>query len=219
MAAREPKPRWSGWTKFIGLMMAGGITGYVAATFGMTLLDEGGVLSFLSGAELAFGTALLYLLMGAMVGFGTLAPRAGAAILNVEDADEIVEEKASMAASAVGCILMAVIIGVVAVGSPEVGIIAPAVAGIAALALSVAAAIPSWQIWKNADELMRDVMRDAGATSYYILFGILGVWTGAAQLGFIAGPKPLDIFAMLFAAPLLAAFLAVGRRGMMRPRG
>lgn len=219
MTARKPKSAWSGWTKFIGLLIAGGLTGFLAASLGMSALEEGGALALLQGAELALMTAFLYLLMGAMVGFGTLAPRAGAAILNVEDADEIREEKASMGASAVGCIIMAVIIGIVTIGSPDVGMISPAVAGLTALGLSVAAVIPSWQSWKNADELMRAVMRDAGATSYYVLFAVLGLWAGAAHLGFVGGPRPLDIFAMLFAAPLLAAFWVVGRRGMMHPRG
>ena len=219
MTARKPKSAWSGWTKFIGLLIAGGLTGFLAASLGMSALEEGGALASLQGAELALMTAFLYLLMGAMVGFGTLAPRAGAAILNVEDADEIREDGASLGSSALGSIIMAAILVLLALGSPEVGVLSPASAGYTALLLAIVATGASWRSWKGADELMRDVMRDAGAISFYILFVGLGLWAAAAHLGFAPGPRPLDIVALLFAVPLLAAFWSVGRRGMMRPRG
>lgn len=219
MADNAPKPFWSGKTKWIGLMIAGGITGFFAGSLGATALDEGGMLASLRGAEIALGTALLYLLMGAMVGIGTLSPRVGAAILNVEDAEEIREQGTSFASSAIGCILMAAVLIVVAMGSPQVALISPGLAGIVALVLSAVAAIASWRSRNAADELMRDLMRDAGATSFYILFVGLGIWAAAAHLGFVSAPQAIDIFGLLFATPLVAAFWAVGRKGMMRPRG
>jgi hypothetical protein len=55
---------------------------------------------------LAIVAGLTYALMGVFVGFGVLAPRSGARFLNVQDADEIQEQRQNLAPSALSCIFM-----------------------------------------------------------------------------------------------------------------
>jgi hypothetical protein len=69
-----------------------------------------------------------------------------------------------------------------------------------------------------SDELMRAVNLEAGSLSYglVVLFG--GGWAMLAHLGYSAAPVPLDWLTMFYGLVLLASFIAVGRRGMIRIR-
>lgn len=218
MVENEPKPFWSGWVKVAGLALAGGVTGFVMARTVGRSFSDGGALSGVAGAEPALLVAALYGLMGLFVILGSLSPRVGAAILNVEDADEVREQAPVMIPSALGCLLIGLSLGALALGG-EGGILAPAVAGaVAVIALALATLI-SLAATRRSDELMRSLFKDTGSASFYLLAFLLLGWAAAAHLGFAITPSAIGLLTLVFAAPLVASFWVIGRRGMMMPRG
>lgn len=217
MVEKAPKPFWSGWVKFAGLALAGGIFGFaMALTIGRSF-DEGGALSALAGAEISLLVAAMYVLMGVMVFVGTVLPKVGAATLNVEDAEEVREQKPVLIPSALGCILMGVALGALALGG-ENGVLSTTVAGTVSLASIAAATLISLAASNRSDELMRAVFKEAGSASFYLVATIIAGWAGAAHLSLVRAPSSLELLTLVFAAPLAASFWVIGRRGMLVPR-
>ena len=67
-------------------LVVGALIGGLSSYFGLDLLGAENV----TVDQLAVGgVGLIYLLIGVICGFGLMAPKLGASILNVEDADEI----------------------------------------------------------------------------------------------------------------------------------
>jgi hypothetical protein len=73
-------------------------------------------------------------------------------------------------------------------------------------------------VYRHSDELMAAVNLEAGALSYGIVSLVVGMWAMLAHLGYAAAPAPLDLLSLLYVLVLLASFIAVGRRGMLRIR-
>lgn len=211
------KPWWSGRTKMIGLALFGGLVGYASADATMSLVGHGGRFAALAGAEAALLIALIYVVMGAFVGLAALSPRIGAALLNVEDADEVREEAASLRLSGLGCLLLGASLAAFALGGPG-GPVAPVPAAVLGFATLLLAALVSWAILRRADELMRAVSRDTAVAAYYLYFAVMGSWAVLAHLGFAAPPRMIDLLAALWGLTLLATFWVAGRRGMLRAR-
>ena len=218
MVEDGPKPFWSGRVKFVGLALAGGVTGFLLATTIGRMFKDGGALSTVAGAEPALLASAIYLLMGVFVLLGSISPKVGAAVLNVEDADEVREQAPLMLPSAIGCCLSGIALGAVALGG-EGGVLTPVVAGAVALAATVIAIVVTASMNRHADELMRAMFRETGSASFYIGSAILGTWAICAHLSAIRAPTPIEISTVVWIAPLLASFWVVGRRGMLKPRG
>lgn len=218
MVENAPKPFWSGWVKFAGLALAGGLTGFAMALTVGRSFEDGGALAAIAHAESALLVAALYVLMGLFVILGSSSPKIGAAILNVEDADEVREQAPVFLPSALGCLLIGLALAALALGG-EGGMLAPAVAAaVAASALALATVI-SLAATRRSDELMRALFRESGSASFYLLSIILICWAAAAHLTFLRAPTAIELLTLIFAAPLAASFWVIGRRGMLRPRG
>ena len=127
MVEGQSKPLWSGWRKVAGLSIVGGIGGYFLGKFAAESVNDGGPLANLVGVEVALLVSLLYIMMGLFVGLGSLSPRVGAALLNVEDADEVREEGPTLRLSAAGCILIGISLASIALGGAG-GLLAPTMA-------------------------------------------------------------------------------------------
>jgi cytochrome bd-type quinol oxidase subunit 2 len=98
------------------------------------------------------------------------------------------------------------------------GIVPPPVALGIALAALLAATLLSLRLLKEMDELAREMSRECASLSYYLLLLVGGGWAMLAHLGFVAGPAPLDWMTMFLGLPLLAAFIAAGRKGLIQQR-
>lgn len=217
MVEKAPKRLWSGWVKVTGLALAGGVFGFfMARTVGQEFKD-GGALSAIAHSEISLLVAVMYVVMGLFVFLGSLSPKVGAAILNVEDADEVREQSAVFIPSAIGCVLMGVALGALALGG-ENGLLSAGTAGILALLSLVLATMVSLAATRRSDELMQAVFKETGSTSFYMLSAVLGGWAAAAQLALVRMPAALEVVTVVFAIPLLASFLVVGKRGMLLPR-
>ena len=217
MVENAPKPFWSGWVKVAGMVLAGGLFGFLMArTLGQSF-EDGGTLAAFADAEISLLVAALYVLMGLFVLLGTISPRVGAAILNVEDAEEVREQAPVLLPSALGCVLIGVALAAIALGGAG-EFLNPYAAGVIAIVSLLAATAISLTASRRSDELMRALFKDAGSASFYILATILAIWTAAGHMSLARSPTALEVLTLVFAAPLVASFWVIGRRGMLGPR-
>jgi hypothetical protein len=216
IATAEPRRKW-GWKKIAVMFLAGGVAGYAA---GYLLADQidAVVEGPNAGSRLAaLAVAVIYGITALMVLGGLINPRIGARFLNVEDAEELIEQRRLLTASATAMLATAAILALLALAAPA-GPLAPGlVGGVCAVLLAVAATAAVRQ-HRHSDELMREVVRDASVWSLGLIEGAAAVWAGGAHLGFFPGPSPLDILTAIVAATLIGALIAAGRRGLLNPR-
>ena len=165
----------------------------------------------------AIGTALIFGLMGLIVTLGALMPGLGARTLNVEDREELEEQRSTLLISVVSFFLVAVIVGVLAAARGGDLIDSGTATWIVGIATSV---LVVWAIrYRNrGDEMMLAAAKEAGAMTTNLLFLTFVVWAGAAQLGLAPMFDPLLFVAGFFLLYLTAIFITVGRRGLLTPR-
>ena len=217
MVENAPKPFWSGWVKVAGMALTGGLFGFLMArTLGQSF-EDGGTLAAFADAEISLLVAALYVLMGLFVLLGTISPRVGAAILNVEDAEEVREQAPVLLPSALGCVLIGVALAAIALGGAG-EFLNPYAAGAIAIVSLLAATAISLTASRRSDELMRALFKDAGSASFYLLATILAIWTAAGHMSLARSPTALEVLTLVFAAPLVASFWVIGQRGMLGPR-
>lgn len=195
----------------------GGISGFVGTLVVLYLLDSGAVPDVGTSVEIAVVVGMLYVITALAVVVGVLSPKAGATFLNVEDAEELEEQRPMLTYSAVGMAGAGIALVVVALAGAA-AFIDPEVALGIYVVLSIAAVWISLKSWKLQDELMRAMGRDCAAMSYYLVLGIGGTWALLAHLGFVSAPKPLDWLTMFWSLLLVACFIVVGKRGMLTMR-
>ncbi|MCR2834888.1 hypothetical protein [Parerythrobacter lacustris] len=212
-AATKPRK----WKKVLLSSALGAVVGF-AATFGFLHLAENGALGALGFSEtVAAVVGMLYVIVGLAIGVGLARPKAGAAFLNVEDAEEIEEQRPMLGYSAATMFAFGAALAIAALGGPG-GIFAPAAALATTIGLLVIGVVLSLVSNRYQDELMRALGHEAGAMALGLvgLFG--GGWALAAHLGFANGPAPLDWLTMFWSLTMVAAFIVVGKRGMLMPR-
>ena len=197
-------------------LILGGICGG-AGMFAALTFFEGAGGDKISGVDaVAIGTALIYGLMALIVLLGAVAPGIGARTLNVEDREELEEQRPVLTIGAVSFILVAVLVGVLAAASN--GLVATGTATLIAGAATLGLIVWSILYRNHGDEMMRAAAKDAGAVTTNLLFLVFGIWAGAAQLGLAPMFGPLLFVAGFFLIYLLAVFIVMGRRGLLRPR-
>lgn len=195
----------------------GGIVGY----FGISLLmRHAGPALILggSGAIALAGVAFVYLLMAVFVGAGILVPRQGAKLLNVAGPDDLVDQRAILAGSALSSGALGAGLLALALAGPA-GVVPN---GIALAALGVCTIITlavGIKQWPSHDELMRQVAMECGAVAYGLAMPLLGGWSALAYLGMAPAVQPLWIVTALASLLLVASFIAAGRRGLLNQRG
>jgi hypothetical protein len=193
----------------------GGLTGGLAGYFGLgSLLDTKDI----AGDQFAVGAVgLIYLSMGVICGFGLIAPKLGARILNVEDADEIREQRRILSGSAICMIALGAGLMLITVAGPNGPISRPAAMGglLAALALLIVVSIRDWKYY---DEMMRQVSSDAGNIAFSGVGLVTLIWGSASWLGLVTAPTPLTLVALTSGGLLISVFVAIARKGLLLPR-
>jgi hypothetical protein len=214
MASDKPTPNWR---KFVTSGLVGALVGG-ASMIGLIGLYESGALGELGASGMiACVAGTVYVLIGVQVGLGVALPALGWRFLNVEDAEEIREQRGMLAYATAVMIAWGGALIAVALAGPG-GILAPGMGLAAALGLIAVSVLLTALMWRHMDELMRGMSRECGNISFYLLLLVGGTWATLAHLGFAAAPAPLDWLTMFTALTLLASFVAVGMRGMLRPR-
>src|SRR5690606_5110195 len=141
------------------------------------------------------------------VGAGLVSPRLGAQFLNVENAEELREQRRMLALSAGGMIAWGLVLFVLAASGPE-GRLSSAVALTSAgvlLAVVVALALAQW---RQMDELLHRTTSEGGNFAYYLTLLIGGGWAALAYLGFTPGPGYLDWITLFSVTGLAGTIIA-----------
>lgn len=208
-------PRWV--RKLLIPALIGGVAGFAAAAAMMSFIDSSAVGGLDMSATIAALIGVVYAVIGLAVGFGAASPAIGARFLNVEDADELREQKKVLTLSAAAMGLWGVSLLALALAAPD----GPVPKGVALAVGLGGLAIGSWlslPAYRASDELMRALSLEAGALGYGLLLLVVGIWAMLAHLGYSAAPAPLDLLSLFYVLVLVATFIVVGRRGMLAPR-
>ncbi|HVJ03474.1 MAG TPA: hypothetical protein VM662_14930, partial [Sphingomonas sp.] len=165
----------------------------------------------------ALAVGVLFLVIGVFIAAGLADPRVGARYLNVEDADDLREQRPLLWRSAGGMVAWGLALVLLAAAGPS-GSIPPTAALAGAGTLLVAGLAFTIAAWQMMDELMRRLATEAGNISYYLIALAGGGWATLAHLGFVTAPAPLDWLTMLTGLVLAASFIVAARRGLMAQR-
>lgn len=200
--------------KLIFQLVFGGLIGGLAGYFGLGVL---GAQNMAADQLIVSGIGLVYLLMGLVVGFGLMAPKLGSNILNVDDADEIRDQRRILTGSTICMIALGGALMLLPMAGP--GRSLSSLIGFGGLlAALVILTVISIRDWKYYDEMMLQLSRDAGNIAFCGIGGTVLIWASAASTGLIAAPTPLALVAIISGGFLLAIFVASGRRGLLVPR-
>ena len=206
------------WRKTALSTVVGGLVG-AGAMAAMLALAGTDLLDAMGPSRLALAVVgLIYVLMAAMVGFGVAAPRAGAKLLNVADAEELRDDRANLLFSTIVMALLGATFVVLAIARGPGFAGGPVSAGVAVGVLAVTmagGAIASWMWRHRFDELSRQLGLEGAAWAFYLSWVILLLWGAADFLGLGARLTAIDAVTVPAAALLLGSFIAIGRRGMM----
>ena len=208
-------PRWV--RKLLIPASIGAVAGFAASAGMMRYIDSAAVGGLNLSATIAALVGVLYAVIGFGIAFGTASPSLGARFLNVEDADELREQKQVLSLSGAAMVLWGAALLALALAAPD-GPVPQAVAlaiGAGGLLLGT---VLSVLVYRASDELMLAVNLEAGALSYGLVLLAVGGWAMLAHLGYLAAPAPLDLLSLFYVLVLLASFIAVGRRGMLQIR-
>lgn len=215
-----PKPAFK-WRKLavqlaVGFSL-GGLVGYGGANLVDEVLVAGGLEAVPLSAGAAMFVAVIYLLLGTFVLAGLINPVMGAKVLNVEDAEEIAEQKAMFVNSGLGMVLGGGALAALAFAAPVGPLSAPAALLLAAVGF-LGVGWCGWQTYRGLDELMLAVNLEASALTYLLVTVSLGGWGMLAHLGYITGPQPLDLLTICYVLVLVASYIVIGKRGMLTVR-
>jgi hypothetical protein len=205
-------PRWVRKLLIPGLI--GGVAGFAASAAMMLYIDSPAVGGLGLSATLAALVGVLYCVIGIGIVFGTASPGLGAKYLNVEDADELREQKTMLVWSGASMLLWGVSLLALTLAAPDGPVPQAAALAVGGGGLVIGIAL-SVLVYRASDELMAAVNLEAGALSYGITSLVVGLWAMLAHLGYAAAPAPLDLLTLFYVLALVASFIAVGRRGML----
>ena len=206
--------------KLLGQMLVGAVVGG-AATGGLLMVWKGRGLDLSDPAQMfALVAGMIYLLIGMMVGFGALAPRAGARFLNVEDVDELRVERPILGFSAIACVLTGmfflVLAAIPADGSD--GLVNRDAAAVVAAACLTGLVAMTRSTNRRVDELTRQVSMEASALAMHAVMLFLCGWAALAHLGYANWISPLAFVSALALLLLASVFWVGAKRGMVTPR-
>ena len=205
--------------KLVLQTLSGAVVGALVTYFALKI--GGGAADFEDPARLAAVAAgIVYALMGAFVGLGAIVPGAGAKFLNVEDADEIVEERGKFAPAAIACLLTGALLIALALtpGGDQPGALTRDMAAFVAVAAFAGLVVLGLWMRGQIDEFNRSLSTESSALALHASLLLFGGWAALAHLGYVEWIAPLGLLAGYAMIQLAATFWVVGRRGLLLPR-
>ena len=205
--------------KLVLQTLSGAVVGAVVTYFALEM--GGGAADLEDSARLAAVAAgIVYALMGAFVGFGAIVPGAGAKFLNVEDADEIVEERGKFTPAAIACVLTGALLIALALtpGGDQPGALTRDMAALVAVAAFASLVVLGLWMRGQIDEFNRSLSTESSALALHVSLLLFGGWAALAHLGYVEWIAPLGLLAAYAMIQLAATFWVVGRRGLLMPR-
>jgi len=197
-------------------LLAGAIFGVAAAIAFLTGAKH--LFDFHDPVEMfAMGVGLSYALIGLMVGVGVVSPSAGSRYLNVENREELVEDRAKLGNSAIACVLIGVFLILLAAATE--GPAGNLLMLLLLLGCAVGVIAFSMAARKHNDELTRQLGLEAAALTLWFSVLLFGGWAALNLLGYATvWVSPLGFVAGIALVQLAAIFIACGRRGLLLRR-
>ena len=218
MMTEDKTPPATPWLrKLVIPALIGGVAGFSASFAMMRFIDTDAVGGLDGSATIAALVGVLYVVIAVGILIGTANPGLGARFLNVEDADELREQKQMLLWSGGAMLLWGAALLALALAAPA-GPLPQNMALVIGAGGLLAGSVLSVLVYRASDELMLAVNLEAGALSYGLVLLVVGMWALLAHLGFVTGPQPLDLLTLLYVLVLVASFIAIGRRGMLAIR-
>ena len=156
-----------------------------------------------------------YLLIGLSVGLGLMAPRIGARFLNVEDSEELIEERHKLKPASIVFVLSGAFLLVLALSGGETAVFSRAAALSIAILCMAGIVIAAMMGSKHTDEMTRQMGHEVASFTLQAAFLLIGGWAALAQLGYVAWMGPLALLSSLALLQLFVTFVVIGRRGML----
>ena len=197
--------------------VVGALAGAGGAYLTDTFLFTKGASEIPLSSTIAGIVAMMYLSIALLMMLGTLNPKVGARFLNVEDEEELREQKAMLFDSSVAMLLCGAALLALALAAPVGPLAAPLALAIGGGGI-VAGSWFAWRTYRMADELLSAMNLEAAALTYGLVLLVLGGWGMLAHLAYVPAPQPLDILTACYVLVLVATFVVLGRRGMLMPR-
>ena len=209
-------PTQVNWKKFYTQLLVGAVVGGLSAAAVLSTWDD---IDRSDPTQLiAIMTGMIYALMGLIAGTGALMPTIGARFLNVEDIEDLRDQRVILGLSSGACVLIGLlflILGAVPAGGTEaeasrvvVGVLS---AGL--LALIILTRLTN----RRVDELTRAVGLEASSLAMQATLVIFGGWAALAHIGLVAWLGPLGLVSGIALLQLIALFWIGGKRGLMVP--
>ena len=205
------------WKKFLGQMLAGGAVGAGLMAAVLCFGDGLGLDSAEPAQIAAFAAGMIYGVMGLMVGILALVPKAGARILNVDDADELRDQQPVILISAAACVAIALffLILAAATNGGDGGLVDRDVALAVAAVSLVAIIVMTRRMTRMTDELTQKISTESSALAMHATMILFGGWAALAHLGYAQWVDPLAFIASLALLQLVVVFWVAARRGMV----
>ncbi len=156
-----------------------------------------------------------YLLIGLSVAIGLIAPGAGARFLNVEDPDEIREERPKLKSATLVFVLTGIFLLVLAFSKAGAGLLDPRASAAVAIFCLVGILAAGWISSKKSDELTKQMGQEASSISLQLVMLVIAGWAVFAQVGEARPIEPLTLLASLALLQLFVTFVVIGRRGLL----
>lgn len=203
--------------KLIFQLACGGIVGGLAGYSVAGLLGAEMAKTLHLDQVIVGGIGLIYVLMGLICAVGIAFPTLGSRMLNVEDAEEIGDQKRMLTGSSICMLALGAALLILPMARPD-GAITP-LGGFGGLMAALATLVViTIRDWKHYDEMMVQMSRDAGNFAFCGIGLVLLIWASAAWAELAYAPTPLGLVATVSGGFLLAAFFAGARLGLLRPR-
>lgn len=190
--------------------LAGAVAIVPLLAFGGPALTAGG-----TGAIALAGVGVIYVLLGAGVGLGTLVPKPGAKLLNVAGPEDLADQRSSLLGGAASCLAIGLSLVVLAFAGP-VGVVPAPLALMALAVMALIVGIVAMAERRREDEMARLVSHEAAAVCMTLGLPVLLGWAALDYLDRAAPIDPLWLIAGLAALLLLGSFIAAGRRGLLK---
>ena len=206
--------------KFVMQIVVGAVSGGVITYTVLKLLDGNGFDADDPSRMMALAVGLVFAILGLFVALGVAAPRAGAHLLNVEDADELREQRKTLRSSSLlfvltGAGLLALALGG---GAGEQGLLSLETSALVA-AVSFAAVIVLAVANRNSgDEMMRALSRQSSVVALCTITLIAILWVILDRFERVPQVDSLGVLAGILGIQLISVFVVVGRGGLLAPR-
>lgn len=163
----------------------------------------------------ALVVAWICLMQGAMILIGLSLPGLGAKFLNFEDEGELRLRRRFFVLACFGLMCIGCSLGLAALSSAwwpsgnRLGLALTLAFGGGWLVLHLV-------IFRQADEMMREIMLMVSTYTFRALFVVGGSWAMIEHFGFAEGPAPLDWLTMMWGLMFPASYIALKERGALR---